>query len=478
MGLNEVLLVLVLIGVIVNIVITLSKNSHPEDNTKEVKNEIINEIRESRKETSSVIQNTMTALSNTLITTQKQSGEVQNERIKENFSALSGTVKETNSTVKASQEKLFELQDKRLDEISKNLNEKQDSMLKVVSERMHQVDKSFAMFTEQNKESLESIRLTVKDRLEAIQNDNTKQLDKMRETVDEKLQKTLDERISQSFKMVNDRLQEVYTGLGEMKTLANGVGDLKKVLSNVKTRGIMGELQLGAIIEEILSNEQYDENVITKRSTQNRVEFAIKLPGDGDSCVYLPIDAKFPADAYYQLVDAYDTGDADAIASCGAVLESRIKGFAKDIQDKYIDPPNTTDFAIMFLPIESLYAEVVRRGLVDVLQRQYKVNVAGPTTFAALLNSLQMGFKTLAIQKRSSEVWNVLGAVKTEFSTFESVLANAQKRIEQTGAELDKLVGVRTRQINRKLKNVTEITFNDAREVLEATVDTEEDENT
>lgn len=477
MGLSEILLVLVLIGLIINIIISINKNSNPKVDVKEIKNEIINEIRESRKETSGVVQNTVTSLSNTLITAQKQSAEVQNERIKENFSTLSNAVKETNSTVKASQEKLFELQDKRLDEISKNLNEKQDSMLKVVSERMLQVDKSFSMFAEQNKESLESIRFTVKDRLEAIQNDNTKQLDKMRETVDEKLQKTLNDRISQSFKMVNDRLQEVYTGLGEMKTLANGVGDLKKVLSNVKTRGIMGELQLGAIIEEILSKEQYDENVITKKSSQNRVEFAIKLPGDGDRCVYLPVDAKFPADAYYQLVDAYDAGDPETIASCGSVLESRIKGFAKDIKDKYIDPPNTTDFAIMFLPIESLYAEVVRRGLVDYLQRQYKINVAGPTTFAALLNSLQMGFKTLAIQKRSSEVWNVLGAVKTEFSTFESVLANAQKRIEQTGAELDKLVGVRTRQINRKLRNVAEITFNDANEVLE-TADSEEDENT
>lgn len=473
MGLNEILSILILIGLIINIIISLSKKTNTNTDIKEMKNEIISEIRESRKETVDMVQNSMTTLSNTLINTLNQSAVVQNDRTKENFTALNSTVKEMNSVIKESQEKQFELQDKRLDEISKRLTEKQDGMLKVVSERMHQVDKSFNMFTEQNKDSLEGIRITVKDKLESIQNDNTKQLDKMRETVDEKLQKTLNERISQSFKLVNDRLQEVYTGLGEMKTLANGVGDLKKVLSNVKTRGIMGELQLGAIIEEILSKEQYEENIITKKSTQNRVEYAIKLPGDGDSSVYLPIDAKFPADAYYQLVEAYDNGDANAIASCGTVLETRIKSFAKDIHDKYIDPPGTTDFAIMFLPIESLYAEVVRRGLVDYLQKHYKINVAGPTTFAALLNSLQMGFRTLAIQKRSSEVWNVLGAVKTEFSTFESVLANAQKRIEQTGAELDKLVGVRTRQINRKLRNVAEITSDDAKNVLE-TSDSEE----
>lgn len=491
MGLSEVLSVLILIGLVINIIISLNKKTNPNMDFKEIKkelmehqsaetckikNELTTEIRESRKETVDMVQNTITALSNTLITSQKQSDEVQNDRTKENFATLNNSVKDANSVIKESQEKLFVLQDRRLEEISKRLDEKQDSMLKVVSERMQQVDKSFTMFTEQNKESLDVIRVTVKDRLEAMQNDNTKQLDKMRETVDEKLQKTLDERISQSFKMVNDRLQEVYTGLGEMKTLANGVGDLKKVLSNVKTRGIMGELQLGAIIQEILSKEQYEENVITKKSSQNRVEYAIKLPGDSDGSVYLPIDAKFPADAYYQLVEAYDAGDANAIAACGSVLETRIKSFAKDIHDKYIDPPNTTDFAIMFLPIESLYAEVVRRGLVDDLQRQYKINIAGPTTFAALLNSLQMGFRTLAIQKRSSEVWNVLGAVKTEFSTFETVLVNAQKRIEQTGAELDKLVGVRTRQINRRLRNIAEITSDDAKIVLETTDSESEEE--
>ncbi len=349
-----------------------------------------------------------------------------------------------------------------------SLNQKQDILQKAINDRLISVDVRFKEFTQQNTQLLEGIRATIQNRLQGMQEDNAKQLEKMRMTVDEKLQKTLDERITQSFQLVNERLQEVYKGLGEMKTLANGVGDLKKVLSNVKTRGIMGELQLGAILEEVLSKEQYEENIITKPSTQNRVEFAIKLPGDDGQHVYLPIDAKFPADTYNQLIDAYDTGDTAAIAAAYTALETRIKGCAKDIHDKYIDPPNTTEFAIMFLPFEGLYAEVVRRGLVDTLQRQYKVNIAGPTTIAALLNSLQMGFKTLAIQKRSSEVWNVLGAVKTEFQTFNDVLEQAQYRIEQTSKELDKLVGVRTRKINSKLREVSELSSIDSKKMLDS----------
>ena len=328
------------------------------------------------------------------------------------------------------------------------------------------INQQFRTFSEQNTAALNAIRATVQDQLSAMQKDNHAQLDQMRQTVDEKLQKTLNDRISQSFQLVNERLQEVYTGLGEMKTLASGVGDLKKVLSNVKTRGILGEYQLGAIISEILAPEQYEENVVTHPGTANRVEFAVRLPGDGGKSVYLPIDAKFPGDTYAALVDAYDSGDPAQITAAQAALETRIKACARDIRDKYIDPPNTTDFAIMFLPFEGLYAEVVRMGLVDALQRTYRVNIAGPTTFAALLNSLQMGFRTLAIQKRSSEVWNVLGAVKTEFETFGGVLEAAQKRIEQTSQELDKLVGVRTRKINSKLRAVSSLPAEDSRRLL------------
>ncbi len=316
-------------------------------------------------------------------------------------------------------------------------------------------------------EALENIRKEIGTQMTGIRQENHDQLEQMRQTVDEKLQKTLNDRISQSFKLVNDRLEQVYTGLGEMKTLASGVGDLKKVLSNVKTRGVLGEIQLGAILEQILSPEQYEANVKTKPGSTNVVEYAVRLPGSDDGTVWLPIDAKFPADAYEQLLDAYEAGDPERVKAAGSVLEQRIRSFAKDIRDKYLDPPHTTDFGIMFLPIEGLYAEVVRRGMIETLQREYHVNIAGPTTMAAVLNSLQMGFRTLAIQKRSGEVWKVLGAVKTEFDKFGSVVQAAQQRLEQANSELDKLVGVRTRQIQRKLAGVTNLTDGEALEVLE-----------
>lgn len=288
----------------------------------------------------------------------------------------------------------------------------------------------------------------------------------MRATVDEKLQKTLEDRIGKSFQLVSERLEQVYKGLGEMQNLAAGVGDLKKVLSNVKTRGILGEIQLEAILEQILSPDQYEKNVAIKKGSQERVEFAVKLPGDGEGEVYLPIDAKFPVDTYTKLVEAYDAGIPAEVNQVSKMLERAIKTFAKSIHDKYIHPPQTTDFGIMFLPIEGLYAEVVRSGLVETLQRDYKINIAGPTTMAALLNSLQMGFKTLAIQKHSSEVWNILGAVKTEFDKFGDVLSAAQQRINQANAELDKLVGTRTRQIQRKLRNVASLPEVTSSEIL------------
>ncbi len=325
-----------------------------------------------------------------------------------------------------------------------------------------------------NLAAMETIRKSVQEGMHELRAENSRQLEQMRGTVDEKLQKTLDERISQSFKMVNERLEQVYKGLGEMQSLASGVGDLKKVLSNVKTRGVLGEIQLGAILEEILTPDQYIANAITKPGSKNFVEFAVKMPGNGEDTVLLPVDAKFPADAYSQLMDAYDAGDPALIEVAGKTLETRIRQFAKDIRDKYIDPPHTTDFGIMFLPFEGLYAEVVRRGMVESLQRDYHVNVAGPTTMAALLNSLQMGFRTLAIQKRSGEVWKVLGAVKTEFDKFGDVITAAQSRLEQANAELDKLVGVRTRQIQRRLSAVATMSDADARQILEAEVSDQE----
>lgn len=330
-----------------------------------------------------------------------------------------------------------------------------------------QMEARIKSFESGNEQKLENIRGTVKSSLEALRRDNNEKLDEMRRTVDEKLQKTLEDKMTQSFRLVNERLEQVYKGLGEMQTLAVGVGDLKKVLSNVKTRGILGEIQLGAILREILSPEQYEENVVTSPGTRNPVEFAVKLPVEGGESVYLPIDSKFPADAYQDLRDAYESGSSERVDSAAKALLSRMKSFAKDIRDKYIDPPYTTEFAILFLPFEGLYAEVVNRGMVEVLQREYHVNLAGPSTMAALLNSLQMGFRTFAIQKRSNEVWAVLGAVKNEFGKFEDVLRATQNRLEQAGNELDKLVGTRSRAISRKLREVERLDDAEAKQHLD-----------
>lgn len=334
------------------------------------------------------------------------------------------------------------------------LIENQRSFSQHQSEKMAQLEERIKTFSLENEQKLENIRQSMEKRLQYLQSDNNRQLEEMRKTVDEKLQKTLEEKMNKSFSLVNERLEQVYKGLGEMQNLAVGVGDLKKVLSNVKTRGILGEIQLGSILSEILSPEQYDENIATKKGSKNVVEFAIKLPAEDDGFIYLPVDSKFPGDTYAALRDAVDEGDREKIDAAAKLLITTIKSEAKDIHDKYIDPPNTTEFAIMFLPFEGLYSEVVNRGLVEILQRDYKVNIAGPSTMAALLNSLQMGFKTLAVQKRSAEVWEVLGSVKQEFDKFNDVLVLTQQRLDQANKELDKLVGVRTRQIQRKLKNV------------------------
>lgn len=322
------------------------------------------------------------------------------------------------------------------------------------SQNIANLENRFKTFSLENEQKLDNIRKTVATQLSYIQEDNNKKLDEMRKTVDEKLQKTLESTMQQSFGLVNERLEQVYKGLGEMQNLAVGVGDLKKVLSNVKTRGILGEIQLGAILKEILAAEQYEENVVTKAKGTERVEFAVKLPAEDDGFIYLPIDSKFPADTYMALQNAYESADAAQVEAAAKLLLTTLKKEAKDIRDKYIDPPNTTEFAIMFLPTEGLYCEAVNRGMIEVLQREYKVNLAGPSTMAALLNSLQMGFKTLAVQKRSAEVWKVLGSVKNEFEKFGAVIDATQKRLEQANDELDKLVGVRTRQITRQLSAV------------------------
>ena len=376
---------------------------------------------------------------------------------------ISGSIKNMSDVLSGLLKNSMETQDMRF----KENNERMGEFTKTTSENLKSFEQRLNVSAENTGKKMSEIRETVEQRLQKMQDDNNQKLEKMRETVDEKLQKTLEDRISKSFKLVSERLEEVYKGLGEMKNLAEGVGDLKKVLSNVKTRGILGEIQLGAILEQFLSSEQYETNVAVKKGSRDVVEFAVKLPGNGETPIYLPIDAKFPVDAYKELTDAYDSGNTELIEEKKTALDRRIKQFAKDISDKYISPPETTDFAIMFLPVEGLYAEVVRHGMVEVLQREYKINITGPTTIAAFLQSLQMGFKTLAIQKRSSEVFNVLGAVKTEFEKFSNVIKNAQQRLDQANNELEKLVGVRTRAISRKLSSITSLPMEEAEEVLQ-----------
>ena len=330
-------------------------------------------------------------------------------------------------------------------ELKINLKEFQDSFSKNVKE-----------FNELQRQKFDQMNLTQEELVKTT----ALRLEKMRETVDEKLHKTLEERLGKSFETVTQQLLQVQKGLGEMQHLASGVGDLKKVLSNVKTRGILGEIQLGNILEQILSPEQYDSNVKTKKGSDALVEFAIKLPGKdaNDSGVYLPIDAKFPQEDYIRLQTAYDAGDSVAIDASIKALVQSVKRFAKDISSKYIDPPNTTDFGIMFLPVEGLFAEVVRQpDLITILQRDYKIVITGPTTLAAMLNSLQMGFKTLAIQKRSSEVWNVLSSVKKEFTTFGGVLEKAQKKLNEANNEIETLVTTRSRMMLSKLRNVEQL---------------------
>ena len=329
--------------------------------------------------------------------------------------------------------------------------------------------------TKTNEQKLEHLRKTVEERLLLLQQDNSQKLDQMRSTVDEKLSATLEQRLGESFKLVSDRLEAVHKGLGEMQTLASGVGDLKKVLTNVKTRGMWGEIQLGNLLDQILTPEQYSSNVITKIGSNDRVEFAIKLPArDGqDKIIWLPIDAKFPMEDYERLVEAQDQANLPRIEELGKALEQRIKLEGKTIRDKYLDPPNTTDFGILFLPVEGLYAEVLRRpGLCEILQREYKIVITGPTTLAALLNSLHMGFRTLAIEKRSSEVWNLLSAVKTEFGKFVEVLEKTQKKLQEASNTIDTATR-KSRTIVRKLKNVQTLPGNEADLILEQGMESE-----
>ena len=350
----------------------------------------------------------------------------------------------------------------RVEELRKEVSGNQALQLQQIQETLN---RNLLTTNELQREKLEAMTRQQEQLVQSTE----KRLDEMRLMVEEKLQKTLNERIGQSFELVRTQLENVQLGLGEMKSLAQDVGGLKRVLTNVKTRGTFGEVQLAALLEQMLSPEQYEANVKTKKKGTEYVEFAVKLPGkdDGLECVYLPIDAKFPKDAYEQYLDAYESGNVDQINATSRQLEAIVKKMARDIRDKYLDPPYTTDFGIMFLPFENIYAEVIRRtALVEQLQREFRVIVTGPTTLGAILNSLQMGFRTLAIEKRSSEVWTVLAAVKTEFGKFGGMLEKVQKNLETAGSQLDEVLGKRTRAIERKLKTIEELPAEQSASIL------------
>ena len=361
------------------------------------------------------------------------------------------------------------------------LKENREEMARNMRELRTELNQSLSLSTQQMQTTLHRNLMTTNEmqrekfesmnrQQDILMKSTEKRLDEMRLMVEEKLQKTLNERIGQSFELVRTQLENVQRGLGEMKNLAEDVGGLKKVLGNVKTRGTFGEIQLGALLEQMLSPEQYEANVKTRKNATEFVEFAIKLPGkdNGKDVVYLPIDAKFPKDVYEQYIDAYEEGDASLIESTSKQLEITVKRMAKDIRDKYIEPPYTTDFAILFLPFESIYAEVIRRtALIETLQKDFKIVVTGPTTLGAILNSLQMGFRTLAIQKRTSEVWSVLGAVKTEFGKFGGMLEKVQKNLQSAGDQLEEVMGKRTRAIERKLRQVEALPTDESRKMLD-----------
>lgn len=465
-----ILMVLVLIVIILqlkpNDPVLSGKIDYFEKELGKIESGIKDEMKDNRQELNAAIFNF------TRIIEDKINILVRNteENNKTNREELSKNIREFSNAVVLQLDKISSKVEERL----KELNEQAKTDANLMRESQGKVFKDFQSAFDRNVESFNNIQKEKFGQLEVKQNElilNTeKKLEQMRETVDEKLQKTLNDRLEKSFETVSKQLIAVQEGLGEMKNLAQDVGGLKKVLSNVKMRGGIGEVQLSMLLEQLLAPEQYEANVKTKKGSPDIVEFAIKLPGKDDSqgVVYLPIDAKFPKDVYEQLIDAYDTSDTAAIDSASKNIENVIRKMARDIHDKYLDPPGTTDFGIMFLPFEGIYAEVTRRAsLLEQLQRDYKIIVTGPTTLAAILNSLQMGFKTLAIQKRSSEVWNILKAVKTEFGEFGKVLTKAQEKILSANDEIDKLVGVRTRQINRKLRSVETLNPAEAQKVLE-----------
>ncbi len=482
-------LLLILLGAFLS-----KKTKAPEQNTTELQSSIKEKFANASRETRELFSENRKENSNSFSTFQDSLLKRINENTllqKEQLHQFSKSLKDLNDDLQFSQKRFMEETNQKQKQLVELMNDRFQSFEERLQKesKVNRDDFAFGIMNikeelrvrfgdmnqhqlEQNKAALEQInklKENIDSSLKSIREDNTSQLEKMRETVDEKLQSTLEKRLGESFKMVSDRLELVHKGLGEMQTLASGVGDLKKVLTNVKTRGVLGEYQLGNILEQMLTSEQYSQNVQTKKGSQAHVEFAIKLPGKtDDKDVWLPIDSKFPIENYQLLLEAYEDGNKEKIESAQKLLLRSIDGFAKDISSKYIDPPHTTDFAIMFLPVESLYAEILRHaGVFEKLQRDYKITITGPTTLSALLNSLNMGFRTLAVQKRSSEVWDVLKAVKSEFGNFADHLDKVQKQLNTASSSLETLSSTRTNAINRKLRNIQTLDMSDEQNILD-----------
>lgn len=520
----ETLIIILIALVIINIVLVFVFRTKPDSGNPElyqkidsldkslqkIESNLKEDFKINREENSNIAKDNRAELNTTLKDFKKELGDTLKEITEQNQKALAKLNTTLEEKVTALIEKTEQNNKSNREELTKNLKEFSDTNVFQLDKINNQVQEKLKTLTEQAQKDNSLIREALVNAFKDFQtafdtnvksfNDlqrekfnelgekqnklvegTEKKLEEMRVMVDEKLQKTLNERLGQSFELVSKQLESVQKGLGEMQTLAQDVGGLKKVLSNVKMRGGIGEVQLAMLLEQVLAPEQYEANVKTKQGSSDLVEFAIKLPGrdDGNSVVWLPIDAKFPKDVYEQLQTAYDAGDITQIELSQKNLDNTIKKMAKDIHDKYIDPPNTTDFGIMFLPFEGIYAEVVRKAsLLDELQRNYKIIVTGPTTLAAILNSLQMGFKTLAIQKRSSEVWKVLGAVKREFETFGGMLDKAHKNLTSASDTIETLMGTRTRAIQRSLKGVEALTQAETKLILPevASNDVEEEE--
>jgi DNA recombination protein RmuC len=472
MPLNEILLIALLLGVIVIVILQIALLRRPgdsavigrlealKDDGERLQRSLRDEQRTGREELQGGFGRFRSHVGEQLTDMSRQ----QAERIDGFSQRLNHLTERTDAGLQALAQKLADDARQSREESTQTLGRFGESL-----------QQRLAALTADNEKRMGEVRATLETKLSAMQQDNAAKLEQMRATVDEKLQSTLETRLGQSFKLVSERLEAVQRGLGEMQSLAAGVGDLKRVLTNVKKRGIFGEVQLGALLDDMLTAEQYGTNVITVPGSNDRVEFAIRMPGQEDGeHVYLPIDAKFPVEDYQRLLDAQDAGDADAAQAAGRALEVRVREEAKRIHDKYVAPPHTTDFAVLYLPTEGLYAEVIRRpGLFENLQRDHRVTVAGPTTLSALLNSLQMGFRTLAIAKRSSEVWKILGAVKNEFGKFGIVLDKTRKQLDTVRNSIDS-AGQRTRAIERKLRDVESLSGGDGEALLEDIPDIDE----